>query len=70
MVENNQDKKDMFDRLMSIKKDLWDTSSIPVVVQGHYKINVESDEIESYTVLFSREEDVPFIKSELSFINE
>lgn len=69
MIPNNDNNKDLKKRIMKIKKELWDSKSLPIIVQEHFKINVEDDEIEEFTVILSRVEDKAYISKELSFIN-
>jgi hypothetical protein len=63
-TEGNQDQKD---RIMKLKKHLWQNESLPMIVQWHYKINVEDDQIEEYTVILARKDDQEVIQKELSF---
>lgn len=69
MLPNHTLSHDMIERLIKIKEDLWQNKNLPLMIQGHHKINVDTDEIEIYTVIFARSEDKDFIRSELSFIN-
>lgn len=69
MLPNHMLSHDMIERLIKIKDDLWKNKNLPLMIQGHHKINVDTDEIEIYTVIFARSEDTDFIKNELSFIN-
>ena len=69
MIANDDNNLDLKDRIIKMKKELWESKNLPLIVQGHYKINVQEDEIEEYTVLFARKEDEKFIKKELSFIH-
>lgn len=69
MIANENSNKDLKDRLFKIKKSLWENESLPVIVQGHYKINVEADEIEEFIVVLSRVDDLNYVKNELDFLN-
>jgi len=69
MIGNDKENKDIKDRLYKIKKSLWDDESLPVIVQGHYKINVEADEIEEFIVVLTRVDDLEYVKKELEFLN-
>jgi hypothetical protein len=51
---------------LAIKRKLWDDESLPVLVQGHFKINVEDDQVEQYIVISSREEDVDRVRKEFN----
>ncbi len=68
MIANAKISQDAVDRLVKVKRCLWEDESLPMIVQGHYKINVQSDEIEAYTVIIARKEDCDYIQSELSFM--
>lgn len=70
MLKNQEISQDAADRIVKVKRSLWSEESRPLIVQGHYKINVENDEIEAFTVVIAREEDFDYIKKELSFINK
>lgn len=69
MLPNKVLSHDMIERLIRIKEDMWKNKNLPLMIQGHHKINVDTDEIEIYTVIFARSEDKDYIKGELSFIN-
>ena len=59
---------DVVGRVRSIKKSLWQDESIPFLIQGHFKIDVQDDKIHSFMMVRAREEDVDRVKKELSFI--
>jgi hypothetical protein len=69
MLANQSLSTDMIERLVKMKEALWKEENLPLMVQGHHKINVETDDIEIYTVIFARKEDKDYIKGEISFIN-
>jgi len=69
MMPNSSISPAMIERLVNVKEELWDKESLPLIVQGHHKINVDTDEIEIYTVIFARDEDRDYIKGEISFVN-
>lgn len=68
MLPNKEVSQDAAERIVKVKSSLWEDQARPMIVQGHYKINVESDEIEAFTVVIARKDDSDFIKKELSFI--
>lgn len=68
MLQNKDISQDAADRIVKVKSTLWGNQGIPIIVQGHYKIDVQSDEIEVFTVVLARQDDLDFIKKELSFI--
>lgn len=51
--------------LYDIKKKLFQDKSIPSYIETHYKIDVDHDNIETYLVLFSLQENLAEIKKEL-----
>lgn len=69
MIPTDKKNSELKDRLMKVKKDLWNKESLPVIIQGHYKINIHEDEIEEFIVVLTRNEDIEHIKNELSFLN-
>ena len=69
MIPDRDENEGQLTKILDKKNKLWQSESVPVIVQGHYKINVESDDIESYTVVMVRPEDKERLKSELSFYN-
>lgn len=68
MIQNNESNQDLKDRIMKVKRSLWTEKSLPLIVQGHFKINVQEDLIEEYTVVMSRVSDKDFVQKELSFV--
>ncbi len=54
--------KDVKDRFLKTKKELWENDQLPVIIQGHYKINVQDDNIEEYIVVLARPEDKDVVK--------
>jgi hypothetical protein len=53
-------------RVVEWKKKVWKDESLPLYVQTHYKIDVDGDQIESWVVLFSREDDCDSVKERLT----
>lgn len=69
MLHNQDISQDAAERIVKVKSGLWRKEGLPIIVQGHYKINVQNDEIEAYTVVIARKDDVDHVRKELSFIN-
>lgn len=69
MFKTQKGQGDFEDRIKKAKSELWLKDKKPLIVRGHFKINVENDSIESFTTLMCREEDAAFMKKELNFIN-
>lgn len=66
---NNKDiGKEKINELMRVKNELWHSKSIPVIAQKQFKINIETDDIETYTVVMTREQDQSEISSRLGFL--
>jgi hypothetical protein len=70
MIANDESNKDVKNRIMKMKKEMWETENLPLIVQEHYKINVQDDEIEEFTVILSRVDDQDYVKKELAYIKE
>ncbi len=69
MFKKQSEQNDFDDRIKKAKAELWNKNNKPLIVRGHFKINVEDDSIESFTTLMCREEDEIFMRKELNFIN-
>jgi len=52
--------------LVEWKKTVWDKDNKPSYIQTHYKINLEGDQIESWVVLFVREQEREEMKKRVS----
>lgn len=59
---------DRLNDLIRIKKDLWAKSEIPLITQKQFKINIEKDRIEAYTLVKARVNDSDSIQNKLSFL--
>ena len=66
-IQMIRDEKEIKKRYMDVKQDLWIKDSIPTIIQGHFKINVETDEIEPYIVLFAPEDQQELVRSKFTF---
>jgi hypothetical protein len=66
-IQMIRDEKEIKKRYMDVKQDLWIKDSIPTIIQGHFKINVETDEIEPYIVLFAPEDQHELVRSKFTF---
>lgn len=54
--------------VLDLKYRLWSESQIPVIVQSQFKINIDSDEVESFIVLKARTMDIDVIQSQFEEI--
>ncbi len=59
---------DLYERILKIKQEMWQKKQLPMIVQGHYKINIQDDSIESFTVIMGRVEDINTLQDQLTFI--
>ncbi len=66
-IQMVKDEKEIKKRYFEIKQDLWENESLPTIIQGHFKINVETDEIEPYIVLFAPEEKAELVREKFIF---
>ena len=68
-ILNNEDVgADKLNELMRVKKEIWSGHSIPIITQKQFKINIESDKIEIFTVVMSREQDEVMIEKRFGFL--
>lgn len=68
MINNEFSGADKINELMRVKKNLWKEQEIPVITQQQFKINIENDKIEAYTVVMAREQDSELVKKTLNFL--
>jgi len=61
-----KDEKELRRSYINIKKRLWEQEDLPVIVQGHFKINIQDDKVEQYIVILSRQEDIARVRDEFS----
>jgi transcriptional regulator with PAS, ATPase and Fis domain len=66
-IQMIRDEKEIKKRYMDVKQDLWIKDSVPTIIQGHFKINVETDEIEPYIVLFAPEDQQELVSNKFTF---
>ncbi len=59
---------DILNDLVRIKKDLWGKEEIPLITQKQFKINIEKDRIEAYTLVKARVDDSDIIQDKLRFL--
>lgn len=69
MLANTEENQDNIQEILDRKRELWSGDNVPLIVQGHYKINVENDNIESFTVVLIRPEDRDKIQQALSIFH-
>ena len=54
---------------MRVKKEIWNNEEIPMITQKQYKINIEDDKIEAFTLVKIREQDVDYLSKRFEFLN-
>jgi hypothetical protein len=69
MINNEQAGANKLNELIRLKKLLWDSDETPVIAQKQFKINIENDQIEAYTIIKSRKVDHDLVISTFSFLN-
>ena len=62
LLKNNNFGEEKLAEFFNLKNKLWKESGIPIVSQKQFKINVETDEIELYTLFMARESEKEIIK--------
>lgn len=70
MLNNEKVGADKLNELMRVKKELWKEKEVPVITQRQFKINIENDEIETFTVVMIREIDQEVAKLRFGFLTE
>jgi hypothetical protein len=68
VILSNEENQGSISQINDLKKKIWEEQKQPIIVQGHFKINVQTDKIELFTVVLSRLEDQDRIKQQLSRI--
>jgi hypothetical protein len=57
------DESEMSKKIIDMKKHLWSKKQKPVIVERHYKIDVTDDEVEVFTILKGRKEELEELKT-------
>lgn len=70
MLNNEEVGADKLNEVMRVKKELWKDGQIPIITQRQFKINIESDEIETFTVIMVREVDKEVAKQRFGFLTQ
>ena len=68
IINDEETGADRLNELYRIKKELWHNEQIPLIAQRQFKINIESDQIEAYTMVETRVEDKEKMSEALSFL--
>ena len=70
MINNSNVGADKLNEVMRVKKELWNSSQIPVITQKQFKINIETDDIETFTVVMIRDKDKVITEQRFGFLDE
>jgi hypothetical protein len=68
MVNNTVIGADKLNELFKLKKQMWHDDQIPMVAHKQFKLNVEDDKIETYTLLKSRVVDKDQLLEKFKFL--
>ncbi len=68
MLNHNTCSADNFNELFKVKRELWEADNTPLITHRQFKINVETDKVETYTFVQARTQDVAMIASKLEFL--
>jgi len=69
-VKSTPDDPEAGVKVVEWKNRTWEESNVPLYLETHYKINVDGDMIESWIVLFARENEREQIKKRLQSTSE
>ena len=69
-VHDEQIGADTLNELFKVKHDILKELNIPLITQKQFKINIENDKIEPYTVVLGRKSDREQIESKLGFLKQ
>lgn len=70
MLNNNEVGANKLNEVMRVKKELWRERQIPIISQRQFKINIESDEPEIFTVLMVRDSDKEIAAQRFGFLTD
>ncbi len=68
MMKDSEVGADKLNEVMRVKKELWNSSQIPIITQKQFKINIENDKIEIFTVIMIREKDKAIAEQRFGFL--
>ena len=68
ILNNEELGADKLNRLYALKKQVWKSDDLPIITQKQFKINIENDRIEAYTMVSCRIEDKDSISSKFDFL--
>ncbi len=69
VLSNDELEQSKLVHFYEFKKEKWQNDSLPIIAQKQYKINIENDKIEMYTIIKCRAEDKYTLTHELNFLN-
>lgn len=68
ILNNEELGADKLNRLFEVKKHVWKLEDLPIITQKQFKINIENDRIEAYTMVSCRMEDKDSISLKFDFL--
>ena len=69
VLANEEVDQSKINHFYDFKREKWNQDSLPIIAQKQYKINIENDKIEMYTIIKCRVEDKYSLTHELNFLN-
>lgn len=69
-VNNEDTGADKLNNLVKVKKQIWNSEKLPIITQKQFKINIEEDRIEAFTMIKCRKKDSEYLRGKLSFIEK
>lgn len=67
-INNEEVGGDKLNELYRVKKEIWKGQDIPLITQKQYKINIENDQVEAYTMVMGRKSDLAELENVLVFL--
>lgn len=68
-INNEEVGMTKLNELYRVKKDIWQNEDIPLITQRQYKINIENDQVEAYTMVMGRKSDLTRLDDFLNFLD-
>jgi hypothetical protein len=67
-LNNEQTGADKLNEFIRVKKQIWNEEKLPVITQKQFKINIEDDQIEAFTMVMVRSTDKEYLSKRLEFL--
>lgn len=65
MIRHTSENSSLISQIESLKKNLWDENQTPIIMQKQFKIDIDTDIIETYTLVKVIESDADSIRNSL-----